>query len=451
MSHITRREALGAIGASGALALAGCTGGDDNGTTGGVDGTFKIGVLQDYSGPLPEYGHQGTSGFYSGLAYKADDDPLPEGSIDEGDYEYQVDDIDIELYARDTQFDPTEAQQLAEALATEQEVDLLFGGVSSGSAIRIINQVVDRTEIPYIAGPAAAAEITNNSETCRNRVFRANENTAMDARSGGFYIAEETDIERMALFGADNDFGRSVVNGYRQVLENNNVDVVEERFVPGDYAEWDGLLDQAQNANAQGMVGGFTAAALIPFGTAFLQGDYDMQLFGGFASRLTLGAVGDTLAGVLGDSFTNEGIAAANFGPFTSRYHWNQYDNTINDSFIDMHTDAYDVVPDLFTSGAFVAASSAIQAIQQEGEATSDAIVEQMRGMTVEDTPKGTDGYMYQEYNNQARSDMTIAEVEVSGDDDQYWPPAIKPGEPIDVVPADQVTTPASEMSCDLS
>mgnify|MGYP000002187073 FL=1 len=473
MPQISRREAIGALGASGVIALAGCSGGngddgddtgdgddgsngtsDDGGTTSdGVSGTFKIGVLQDFSGPLPAYGAQGTTGFYSGLAYKADSDPLGNDAVDEGDYEYEVGDLTVELSVRDTQFNPSQAQQLAEDLATNEEVDLLFGVGNSNGANRVISQVVDRAEIPYIPGPAASAAITNNSETCRDLVFRANENTAMDARSGGVYIAEQTDVERMALFGADEAFGRSVVNNYRQVLENNGVEIVQERFVPSDYAEWGGLLDQAQQADAQGLVGGFTASALVPFGRTFLQGNYDMQLFGGFASRVTLSVLGDTLSSTLGENFTNEGLADADFGPFTTRYHWNQYDNPINDAFIDMHTDAYEVVPDLFTSGAFTAASSVVQAIESAGEASSDAVVSEMTGMTVADTPKGEDGYTYQEYNNQARSAMTIAPVEVATNegDDQFWPAPIKPGDPIETVPADQVTTPASEMSCDLS
>ncbi|MEF8902273.1 MAG: ABC transporter substrate-binding protein, partial [Halovenus sp.] len=425
MPRISRREAIGALGTSGVIALAGCAGGGDDsgddgenntdgdsgGTTNGVSGNFKICVLQDFSGVLPAYGAQGTTGFYSGLAYKADSDPLGNDAVDEGDYEYEVGDLTVELSVRDTQWDPSQAQQLAEDLATTQEVDLLYGVGNSNSANRVISQVVDRANIPYIPGPAASAAITNDSETCRDLVFRANENTAMDARSGGVYIAEETDVERVALFGADEAFGRSVVSNYRQVLENNGVEIVQQRFVPSDYAEWDGLLDQAEQADAQGMVGGFTASALVPFGRSFLQGDYDIQLFGGFASRVTLNVLGDTLSSTLGEDFTNEGLADAGFGPFTTRYHWNQYDNPINDAFIDMHTDTYEVVPDLFTSGAFTAASSVVQAIEQAGEASSDAVVNEMKGMTVADTPKGEDGYMYQEYNNQARSDMTIAPV----------------------------------------
>jgi len=465
------------MGATGAIALAGCAvgsddddgngdggggdGGDTNGGDGGGDdggstssndlGTLTVGIMQDYSGPLPDYGAQGTAGFYSGLAYKADNDPLSADAVDEGDYEYSVGDLDIELLARDTQFDAQQAQTLASDLVTDDEVDVLFGVGNSAGALRVITQVVDRSDVPYIAGPAASAEITNDSETCREQVFRANENTAMDARSGGVYIAEETDIDRMALFGADDPFGRSVVNNYRAVLEDGGVEIVEERFVPSGFQEWGRILEGAQDSGAQGIVGGFTASTLIPFGTEFLTGGYDMQLFGGFASRVTLAPVGSTLSETLGSEFTNEGIANAQFGPFTTRYHWNQYDNEINNQFVENHAATYDVVPDLFTSGAFTAASAVVQAVESEGEVSRDAIVSGMRGMTVDDTPKGEGAYTFQEYNNQARSQMTVANVEVTPDDQENWPAPIMPSDPVETVPAEDVTIPASDVSCDLS
>ncbi|MFT4944667.1 MAG: branched-chain amino acid transport system substrate-binding protein [Halovenus sp.] len=140
--RISRRRLLGSLGATGVVALAGCIGGDDDsssnggenggtnggenggtngGETGGTNGgenggtttnpsgTLRIGVLQDYSGQLAIYGAQGTAGFYSGLAHKADSDPLSSDAVSAGDYTYSVNDIDIEIRARDTEFAPAQA------------------------------------------------------------------------------------------------------------------------------------------------------------------------------------------------------------------------------------------------------------------------------------------------------------------------------------------------------
>ena len=211
------------------------------------------------------------------------------------------------------------------------------------------------------------------------------------------------------------------------------------------------LVDMALLAGIIVFVGGFTVATLPNMFNAFLSGEYSFTVFGGFATRITNSVVGGTLQNVLGDPLTAEKIRNSNLGPFTTRYHWNQYDNEINNQFVENHAATYDVVPDLFTSGAFTAASAVVQAVESEGEVSRDAIVSGMRGMTVDDTPKGEGAYTFQEYNNQARSQMTVANVEVTPDDQENWPAPIMPGSPVETVPAEDVTIPASEISCDLS
>ena len=468
MTDVTRRKTLTALGATGSVVLAGCganddtadesdddtdeTGTEDNDGTATEDrleGSISIGVLQDFSGAVPEYGHQATTGFYCGLGYKADGDPLPEDAVDEGDYDYTVGDIDVEMHVRDTQFQPGQAQELATELVQDEGVDVLYGGVQTGSAIRIINTVIDRSELPYIAGPAAGGSITNDAETCREEVFRAHETTSMDARAGGQFIANETDVERMALFGADNDFGRDAVSSYRAVLEEQGVEVTMERFVPPGHAEWSGLLEQAE-AEADGMAGGFTAETLVPLLQTYFSMEPEITQYGGLATRLTLTPLGTLLENML-DELTVEAIQAARFGPFSTRYHWNQYDNEINDWYVETHRETYDVVPDLLTSGGFTAASSIIQAFHQHGQVSGDAVATELRGMTVTDTPKGESEYEYQLHNNQARSKMTIANAIPT--EDEGWPAAIQPGEPLHTVPAEATTPPADsdEVSCDLS
>lgn len=456
-NDITRRRTIGTLGAAGTIALAGCgdqepeaddTADDtDDGVTDEVDGTFKIGVLQDYSGALPEYGEMGTTGFYSGLAYKAGEDPLGMDAVDEGDYEYTVGDIDIEIHARDTQFEAGQAQELATDLVQDEGVDFLYGVGNSGGATRVINTVVDQANVPFIMGPAAAAEITASAETCREIVFRANENTAMDALSGATYVARETDVETIALYGADDEFGRDVVNSYADVFEAEGVEIVEQRFMPSGFAEWEGILEDAEEI-ADGFVGGFTAATLVPLMRTLVQMRPDLHFYGGLAARVTLNILGGVLAEEL-DELTEEALQDG-IGPLTTRYHWNQWDNPINDEFNQMHLDAYDRVPDLFTSGAFVAASSMMQALQEEGEVSGDAAVAGMRGMTVTDTPKGENAYEFQAYNNQARSAMTLADLIPT--EDEGWEPAIQPGEPIHEVPASETTLPEDHerVTCDL-
>ncbi|WP_435064440.1 ABC transporter substrate-binding protein [Halobaculum sp. EA56] len=472
--RVTRRRTLAALGATGIAGLAGCTGGDGNGTdgstdtradteasddmegttagsSGGASGTVKIGVLQPISGDLQYYGQQALWGFSSGLAYKAGGEP--QLAAESGSQTVTVGDVDYELLIRDTQFSADQAQSLATNLVTDEDVDMLFGLTSSGAATRVSQTVAKQAGVPLMIGPAASASITAESEACGEQVFRASENTAMDARSGGRYVARESDVSRVYLFGADYSFGRAVVNNYEEVLSAEGVEIVGKRFVPQGYSEWEGLLDNAAEAGAEGIVGGFTVATLPALFTSYLNGDYDYTVFGGFATEITNSVVGGLLQNQLGEPLTREKLDGAGIGPFTTRYHWNQYDNEINSAFVEGYVNAYGKVPDLFTSGTFTAASAIVQAVEEGGSTEGADIASALRGMTVADTPKGADAYTFQEYNNQARSEMTVANVAPTADEwSDSWGAPVQPSEPVARIGADETTIPADAdgMNCSL-
>lgn len=441
---MSRRRLLQGIGAAGLAGVAGCAG------DGGVSGA-RLGVLAPLSGDLQYYGQQSMWGFYSGLAYKGDTDPVAEVST--GSETVTVGETDYELLVRDTEFTPDRAQSLATDLVQNEDVDMLVGTTSSGSARRVINTVAKPEGIPFMVGPAASAGITSRSETCGENIFRASENTAMDARSGGRYVAEQGDVESVFLFGADYSFGEAVVANYESVLKEQGVEIVGKRFLARGYSDWEPLLQNAEEAGADAIVAGFTVVTLPAIFSAYLQGDYSYTVFGGFATQITNNIVGGVLQNVLGEPLTEEKLQQSGLGPFTTRYHWNQYDNDINSSFVDMYTDAYGTVPDLFSSGLFTSASAIVQAVNDAGSTASDDIVESLRGMTVTDTPKGENGYTFQGYNNQARSAMTVADLVPTQDEfSDTWGAAVQPSEPVATIPAGQTTIPrdASGMNCSL-
>jgi branched-chain amino acid transport system substrate-binding protein len=475
--HITRRRALKSMGAAGIAALAGCSEGDGTptsgsdggdgmdptettdssmdgtptGTASGVSGELTIGVLQPMSGDLAYYGQQSVWGFLSGLGYK--DGSEPPADVGTGETTFSVGDVDYRLLVRDTGFSADGAQSAATSLVREDDVDMLFGCSSSASAQRVIGQVVNQAQVPIMVGPAASAAITSDGESCSDLVYRASENTAMDARSGGRYVANETDVSTVYLFGADYSFGRAVVKNYKSVLESEGVEIVGEQFVERGYAEWDGLLDNAEEEGAEGIVGGFTVATLPNLFSSYLSGDYSFRTFGGYATQITNTVVGNTMKNVLGEPLTEEKIQNSKLGSFTTRYHWNQYDNEINDSFVQSYTDTYGVVPDLFTSGTFTAASAIHQAVGASGSTTGEDIAGALKGMTVTDTPKGEDGYTFQEYNNQARSEMTVADPIPTKDEwADSWGADIQPGEPKARIAGEDATIPvdSSDMNCSL-
>jgi len=447
MTNTSRRSLLKSAGAIGLASTAGCLS-EDGGSEGG---SLRIGVMQPLTGDVEYYGQQSLWGFLSGLAYKHDQDPLSVSSA--GEETIEGDQYDYELLIENSEFDADQAQSVATDLVEDRDVDVLFGTASSGSARRVIDTVVSNTDTPFIAGPAAAADITSSSEYCHERVFRANENTAMDARSGGRYVANETDVERVFIMAADYSFGRAVAENYRNVLESEGIEIVGEEFVPRGYSEFEGFYENAVEADADAVIGGFTVVTLPQFLGTGLSGDYDLRMFGGFATLISNQAVGGVAQRIFGEDFTAEDLRDAKLGPFTTRYHWNQYDNDINAEFVDMYSNTYDVVPDLFTSGTFTAASSLVQAVEESGSTEADDIADALTGMSVEETPKGQGAYRFQEYNNQARSAMTISNPVPTTDEwADNWDAPVMPSEPVAEVAASDATIPqnGSGMNCDL-
>jgi branched-chain amino acid transport system substrate-binding protein len=272
----------------------------------------------------------------------------------------------------------------------------------------------------------------------------------MDAQAGGRYVANETDIDSVYIYYADYSFGESINENYTRVLESNGVTVAGSQALPQGYAsDWPGQFAQATSADVDAVVGGFTVATLPAMLGTFLSNDYDFRFVGSIATRYSFAAIGNTLEGSL-DELSQESIKQAGLGPLITRYQWNQYDNSIAAEANDVHRENYGTNTDLFTSGTFTGASALVQAVESAGSADPTDIVDELTGMTVQDTMKGEGGYKFQEYNNQARSAMTVIEL-LPTEDTQYWDAPVKPSTPIETYDMDQTTLSQSNSECDLT
>ena len=474
MEKIRRREILKTTGVAGASVavpslLSGCVN-----TEGLGAGGLKIGVLQPYSGIEGYWGQMSTFGFVSGLAYSYGEDPPPEEGGDNGEGEtdtitvedgatftFEAEDRTYQLALRDTGLEAGQAQQAATSLVADENVDILFGCISSDATERVIEQVAKPTDTPYVVGASSGIATVGDPALCGRTIFRANEHTGMEARAEARYIGEETDTQTIFLLGPDNVFGRSFARLYRSALEENGVTVAGERFVPQGFSEFRGILEDIdEQAEALGI--NFTANTLPNFLPTFVDGNvsgaFDLKGYAAFPGRTAMNLIGNTLESQFGE-ITEENIQASNIGGLASRYHWNQYENPINEEFVPGYTNAYGSVPDFFTSGSFAAGSAIGQAVEETGSENGDDVAEAMYGMTVEQTPKGENGYVFQEHNNQARSAMTVAEI-VPNDESRWegefgpedWNAPIMPSEPVARISAEEAALPVDspEMECDL-
>lgn len=485
-ADISRRQVLQATGATGAVALAGCLGGgnggngdDDGGTTtdGDDSSSVRIGVFQNYDVTTNTgFGPQGLAGLLSGFAYKngqdtpeeipGDDEIL---SLDGETIEYTVenaegvDSFDLEFLIRHTGGDADEAANIATELIEQDDVDVLYGASTSDGLRQVNNLVMSEYEVPYFVGQGSTANVTRDASSCRRHVFRAAPDAAMLSRAGALYISEATDIERVTIFSADSSFGRDVRNNYLRILESDpNVTIALDRQVERGFADWNDLLMEA-NEVSEAILYGFTGETGEFFADALANNVFsiDVEAYGQAPSRLTFRDIGQSLLDVVGseDAITQDVIDALPFGATTCRYFWHHYDNPVNNWLVNQHADVYGVVPDLFTGSSFTTASAIIQAFQQAGEVSSDAVMQEVNGMAVNETPKGTGEYVFQEFNNQAISPLTIAEWGPRAEDlEDVWPALVQPTDPLPVgarnfVPKDRAALPQDDESvtCDLS
>lgn len=438
---ITRRETLAALGAAG---LAGCL--EAPATTTEIPDRLTVGVLQPLSTPGRAYGEQGLSGFLTGLAYETDGEP---GPLEPGEYGYTLaatdadaEDTAIDVRVRDTEFTATTAVDQASELVTQEGADVLYGIANAGGVASVREAVVTEFDVPLIVSPAGSAALTREAGQCHPQVFRTTAHAGMAARAGAAYLADG-DVDRIGLVVTDGEFGETVRDAYRAAAageEGGTVEIVGEQTVATDAetVDWARVLERAGETDPEVVVAGVTDAGVAALTERTLREQPSFGLQASFGSGPGL----RELAAAVEDP----GAVSGAVGPFVSRYHWNQYDNPVNDAFIERHESAYGELPDLFTAGSFVAASALVQALETAAP-TAGEVAETLRGMTVAETPKGPEAYAFRRRDNQARSPVTIAPLAAT--DEPGAPAAVGPGEPVARIAGDRAL-PEAEQSCDL-
>ena len=455
MSGISRRKLLrntGAAAGAGAVGASSLLSGCVEDVVG--EGGLKIGVLNPYS-VIGRWGRISTWGFLSGLASVYGQDPIPlnpDGFWAGERVVFEPEDRRYEMVLRDTTYDPTTAEEGATALVADEEVDVLFGLADSSSAIRVVEQVSKPTDTLTLLGNSSPDSV-GDPDLCGRKVFRTNAHIGMESRSLSRYIGNETDTEDVYLLAVDNAYGKTATPSFRRYLEANGLNVVGERFVPGGFGEFRGVLEDIdEQANA--VVAVFAGRTMETYLSMLVDGNasgaFDLRGHNVIPGAVGMGFVANALKTALGE-VTEESIEDSNLGGMVSRYHWNQYDNPINEEFVSGYQETYGILPAFFAGGSFAAGSAVAQAVEATGSLNGDDLADEMHGMTIEKTPKGEGGYAFQEHNNQAKSPMTI--VDLVPNEQENWGPSVMPSEPVMTVGADEAALPKDDpdMTCDLT
>lgn len=395
-----------AAGATG-VSLAGCLGGNGSG-----DGMLTFGGIFLRSGFASVYGESAERGI--------------EMAVEEINEDGGIDGREVEVLLRDGEGSPDTAIRHAQSFVDEDEVDGLIGLDSSGVALQVA-PLMEQLQTPFIITHAATPYVTareGDRAVGNDYVFRASQNLAQNIH-GAAHVAADLDGETWTTVGPDYAFGHDTWDYFRAFMNGMGADV---EFLE-DGVTFPGLgsddftphIRRLQQAEPDGVITSLWGGDLITF--------IDQAKDAGFFDTIdhfmmTVGAATDVL-GPMGDGMP-DGLWAG------TRYWFLSPDSSENQTFREAFSDRYDRMPSYNAEGAYRGMYLYKQAIEENGSADADDIVDALKGR--EHTgPVGS--YRINAESNQATLPANWGQTTYS---DEYEMSVLDPVEHIDA-PADDV------------
>jgi branched-chain amino acid transport system substrate-binding protein len=426
-----RRTVLRTIGASGVVGLAGCAGGgsgDSSGettdgesgsdstetdaggeTAGSSDGeTVKIGWLYPSTGP------------YGGLAsYQEQGAKLGIKLINENG---GINGMTVEGFHEDTQADPQTGKQKARKLVQEDDVDALFGTISSsvGSAVA---GYAEEENVPFYPDVAADGLTMDN---CRRTTFRYETRASQTAAAGAPWAVDNFGT-KVWIHNADYLWGNSVASAWERVAKehSSDVEVVGSTTSELGATDFSSYISQITSSDAEWVVTGLNGGDAVNF--------LKQANSYGLKSEKTL------VSPVNAFQFIRKAAGEAAQNTYSAVRYYEGFDTEANAEFVDAFSNEYDTAPDNFSHVSWVYLYLYKRAAEEAGSVATDDIIEAQTSVSF-DGPMGETSY--RECDHQAARPYSMGKIVAPGD--YEWPD-------IDVmttISADEATVPCSDVSC---
>jgi branched-chain amino acid transport system substrate-binding protein len=262
-STTTRRRFITGAGAAGAIALAGCSGGDggdggsdggdggsdgsDGGSTGGGTETVTVASLNPMSGAYSSLGPSQRAGVELAVEQINNSD----------EFSYEIDPV----YG-DTETEAGAASQAAQQAVQEDGAEFVFGAISSSVALGL-NEFAGSNEFIYFPG-GAAVPITGSA--CNEWVFRFETNTAQVAEAFSAYTVNNLSSD-VWFHIADYAYGDSVYNRVKERMQAANDSFTEVGKTESSLgsSNFGSYISQISNSDAGAVVVGMTGGDLVNF------------------------------------------------------------------------------------------------------------------------------------------------------------------------------------------
>lgn len=152
----------------------------------------------------------------------------------------------IELITYDDRADAKEAVSLAQKLIDQDQVVAVVGG-SYSMPSRAVAPIFQEEEIPFVAAYAIHPDVTTAGDYCFRNGFLG----VIEGKAAARVAIDMLNAKTLALLHSDNDFGRTLVEGFHQYIEKYSPDtkIVSEQAYPSSEKDFKPYLSKIKELN----------------------------------------------------------------------------------------------------------------------------------------------------------------------------------------------------------
>jgi branched-chain amino acid transport system substrate-binding protein len=266
-----------------------------SGIAAAAEKTVTVGFLHDITGPYATYGVP----MRDAMNWAVEE--INKKGFEVGGQKYK-----LEVIVYDSASKPeVEGPGLLKKALYSDKVPLLFLG---GSPItRVAMTPVDQAKTPAIIILAGMLDATAKSPY----LFRIRPDAAQCAPPLAYFFTKNLGLKKLAVIGADTDFGRDSFKMWKQITESNGGKIVSENwYVPGQVQDFYPILSKVKESGADAVyVAGTTQQNALVYKQAFEVGlKVPLGGYTGMTPEQAKDLIGDKYVQVMANVYESRGV-----------------------------------------------------------------------------------------------------------------------------------------------
>lgn len=275
---------------------------------------------------------------------------------------------EVELLVRDSKSDPELGVSLTREAILEEEVDAIFGPVSSAVAVAMTD-VARQNKTPIFFHTSNTQTLT--AENFHPYAFMVGPNTTMEGRGNAIDLADEP-YKRWAVIAPDYEFGHLQSDAFITKLQelNPDVQIVKKVYPALGEREFTSFINSILAEKPDAVYSALFAGDLIGFTQqAEPLGFFDEVFFTSLYETDALQALGEAAP---------EGVRGYSRAPFFA------IDSETIDEFVQNYRDRYGIYPSDWAIMAYDAVKLWAEGVEEAGSLDPDELVEVLEGYEFE-------------------------------------------------------------------